>query len=205
LHSWKQRQIHEEREARKARIAHMKAELETNPVLERRIREIRDGVKDNGSAFFSATVERLEKQPGPEKPPAPLQGTYDSLVLSLLRKMVADINEKGIKEGDPRLIEEILNALEIHLDRMPEYQKTTRDALEKEENDQKKKITSDDIRPGFDSTVSTLSFEQSSLFDFFLLEYLYSTCPQSQSHLQFQVLKVKLKAPRRQLQQNMKF
>jgi len=148
---WKQRQIHEEREARKSKIAHLKAELETNPVLETRLREIRDGVKDKGSAFFSSTVERLEKQPSPEKPPAPLQGTYDSLILSLLRKMVADINQNGIKDGDPKLEAELLKALNTHLDRMPEYQKTTAAELDKEEAEQKKKITSDDIRPGFDS------------------------------------------------------
>jgi cell division cycle protein 37 len=98
-------------------------------------------------------VERLERQPTPEKPPAPLQGTYDSMVLSLLNKMAEDINKMGIKSGDPKLEQELLKALDAHLDRMPEYQKTTKENLEKEEGEQKKKITSDDIKPGFDSAV----------------------------------------------------
>lgn len=154
----KQAQIHEARETRKTKIQHLKAELETNPILESRLREIRDGVKANGAPFFTTTVERLERQPSPEKPPAPLQGTYDGLVLMLLRKIIEDINEEGIKSGDPKLEEELLKALDGHLDRMPEYQKTTRTELEKEELEQKKKITSDDIHEGFDSQVSEHPF-----------------------------------------------
>lgn len=161
----KQRQIHEQREARKAKIEHLQAELVTNPILESRLREIRDGVKTGGERYFTGVVERLEKQPNPEKPPKPLEGTYDGLVLILLRKIVEDLNKEGIKSGDPKLEEGLLKGLDEHLTRMPEYQKTTRAELEKEELEQKKKITSDDVHDGFDSHVSIFSVEVKSVSD----------------------------------------
>lgn len=152
-HRWKQRQIHEDREARKHKIATLKADIQSNPVMQSRLREVRDGVKEKGAAFFSATVERLEKQPSPERPPAPLEGTYDGMLLSLLRRTADDVKNLGIASGDPKLDEELIKSLDEHLKRMPEFLEKAKKELEHEEAEQKKKITSDDIRPGFSSSV----------------------------------------------------
>ena len=121
--------------------------------MQGRLREVRDGVKDKGAAFFSATVERLEKQPSPERPPAPLQGTYDGMLLSLLTRTADDVKNLGIPGGDPKLDEELIKSLDEHLKRMPEFMEKAKKDLEYEEAEQKKKITSDDIRPGFSSSV----------------------------------------------------
>lgn len=150
---WKQRQIHEDRETRKHKIAALKADIQSNPVMQERLRQVRDGVKENGAGFFSATVERLEKQPSPERPPAPLEGTYDGMLLNLLRRTADDVKNLRIASGDPRLDEELIKSLDEHLKRMPEFLERTKKDLELEEVEQKKKITSDDIRPGFSSTV----------------------------------------------------
>jgi len=149
---WKQRQIHEDRETRKHKIATLKADIQSNPVMQERLRQIRDGVEEKGAGFFSATVERLEKQPSPERPPAPLEGTYDGMLLSLLRRTADDVKNLGIASGDPKLDEELIKSLDEHLKRMPEFLKKAKDDLELEEAEQKKKITSEDIRPGFSST-----------------------------------------------------
>jgi hypothetical protein len=71
--------------------------------------------------------------------------------------MIEEVNKDGIKAGDPKLEEELIKKLDEHLDRMPEYQRTTREQLAKEEAEQKKKITSDDIRDGFDAGVSMIT------------------------------------------------
>jgi cell division cycle protein 37 len=155
-HRWKQRQIHEDRETRKHKIATLKADIESNPVMQGRLREVRDGVKEKGADFFSATVERLEKQPSPERPPAPLQGTYDGMLLSLLRRTADDVKTLGVASGDPKLDEELIKSLDEHLKRMPEFMEKAKKDLEDEEAEQKKKITSEDIRPGFSSAVRSL-------------------------------------------------
>jgi cell division cycle protein 37 len=121
--------------------------------MQGRLREVRDGVKEKGASFFSATVERLEKQPSPERPPVPLEGTYDGMLLSLLRRTADDVKNLGLKSGDPKLDEELIKSLDEHLKRMPEFMEKAQKDLEHEEAEQKKKITSDDIRPGFSSTV----------------------------------------------------
>ena len=121
--------------------------------MQGRLREVREGVKEKGAAFFSATVERLEKQPSPERPPAPLEGTYDGMLLSLLRRTADDVKNLGVANGDPKLDEELIKSLDEHLKRMPEFLEKAKEELEQEEAEQKKKITSDDIRPGFSSTV----------------------------------------------------
>jgi len=121
--------------------------------MQGRLREVRDGVKEKGSAFFSATVERLEKQPSPERPPVPLEGTYDGMLLSLLRRTADDVKSLGVASGDPKLDEELIKSLDGHLKRMPEFLEKAKKELEYEEAEQKKKITSDDIRPGFSSSV----------------------------------------------------
>lgn len=124
--------------------------------MQDRLREIRDGVKEKGADFFSATVERLEKQPSPERPPSPLEGTYDGMLLSLLRRTADDVKNLEIASGDPKLDEELIKSLDQHLTRMPEFLEKAKKDLEHEEAEQKKKITSEDIRPGFSSTVSNL-------------------------------------------------
>lgn len=123
--------------------------------MQARLREVRDGVKEKGANFFSATVERLEKQPSPERPPAPLEGTYDGMLLSLLRRTADDVKNLGLASGDPKLDEELVKSLDQHLRRMPEFLEKAKEDLAQEEAEQKKKITSDDIRPGFSSSVRT--------------------------------------------------
>ena len=123
--------------------------------MQGRLREVRDGVKERGAAFFSATVERLEKQPSPERPPAPLEGTYDGMLLSLLRRTADDVKDLGVVSGDPKLDEGLIKSLDEHLKRMPEFMEKAKKDLEHEEAEQKKKITSEDIRPGFSSPVRT--------------------------------------------------
>lgn len=121
--------------------------------MQGRLREVRDGVKEKGAIFFSATVERLEKQPSPVRPPTPLEGTYDGMLLSLLRRTAEDVKDLGVASGDPKLDVELIKSLDEHLKRMPEFLEKAKKELEHEEAEQKKKITSDDIRPGFSSTV----------------------------------------------------
>ncbi|TCD66605.1 hsp90 co-chaperone Cdc37 [Steccherinum ochraceum] len=150
---WKQRDIHEKREQRRMRIAQLQADLACNDVLAPRIKQIKQDVEEKGSAHFSQLVEKFKTQPSPDRPPtnAPNQQTYDEMLLSLLLGVWEDAKKEGIDKDSPRLNDTLVKGLQTHITRLAEHQEKMRKDLAVEEEEQKKKITSDDMHDGFDS------------------------------------------------------
>ncbi|KAJ7366961.1 Cdc37 N terminal kinase binding-domain-containing protein [Mycena albidolilacea] len=162
---WKQRDIHEKREARKAKIDHIRAQIACNNVLYPRIQAIQaslesgpDGDKPR-TVYFSSLVEQLERNPSKECPPGnnpdELEQTYDGMLLSLLRQ-VGDAAKVAVKEAgvsDDQREEKIGKALtegmKEHVVRLKETIDNDSKELEQELNEQKKHITSDDMHDGF--------------------------------------------------------
>ncbi|WWC87272.1 uncharacterized protein L201_002160 [Kwoniella dendrophila CBS 6074] len=89
---WKQRDIHEKREARKLQIAKLKSELELNSVLRPRIESIKKGVSEKGIDHFRSVQRRIKEQPSDEKPNtgSPNQPTYDQMISQLLSDLFAE-------------------------------------------------------------------------------------------------------------------
>ncbi|KAI6114206.1 hypothetical protein F5141DRAFT_1195194 [Pisolithus sp. B1] len=153
---WKQRDIHEKREARKLRIAALQAEIACNNVLAPRLRRIRERLAGEANAdetqttewaedsedvrslsglpLFQHLVERLQTSPSPAKPPtnARDQVTYDAMVLSLLLQIYDETKAHPNDEREKA----ILSCLDRHIS---QYAK------------QKKHITSEDIKEGWES------------------------------------------------------
>ncbi|KAH9939808.1 Cdc37 N terminal kinase binding-domain-containing protein [Amylocystis lapponica] len=150
---WKQRDIHEKRDMQRQRIAQLQADVACNAVLEPRLRTITQDVASKGPAHFSSLVERFRTQPSPDAPPtnAPEQKTYDEMLLSLLLTVWEDAKKEGVDKDDARLRDVLVKGLKTHETRMAEHQQKLRDELALLEEEQKKKITSDDIHDGFDS------------------------------------------------------
>ncbi|CAL1712727.1 unnamed protein product [Somion occarium] len=149
----KQRTIHEQREARKHRIAQLKADIACNEVLEPRIKQITAAVEAQGPTYFSQLVDRYRNNPSPEAPPtnAPGQKTYDEMLLSLLLQVWDDAKKDGADKDDPRLREKLGKGLQRHVTMMAEHQARLKSDLAKEEAEQKKKITSEDMHDAWDS------------------------------------------------------
>ncbi|KAK8846665.1 hypothetical protein IAR55_005752 [Kwoniella newhampshirensis] len=84
---WKQRDIHEKREARKRHIAQLNSEISLNSVLRPRIESILTGVTQKGVDHFRAVQRRVKESPSDEKPDtcAPNQPTYDMMISQLLQ------------------------------------------------------------------------------------------------------------------------
>ncbi|WWC67564.1 uncharacterized protein I206_101473 [Kwoniella pini CBS 10737] len=84
---WKQRDIHEKREARKLQIAKLKSELELNSVLRPRIETIKKGVSEKGLNHYRSVQRRIKEAPSDEKPNtgSPNQPTYDMMISQLLQ------------------------------------------------------------------------------------------------------------------------
>jgi len=150
---WKQRDIHEKREARKHQMAQLQADIACNDVLEPRLRAIADEVASQGPAHFSSLVERFRTSPAPDKPPtnAPQQKTYDEMLLSLMLGIWEEAKAAGVEKDDARLGDVLVDGLKKHITKLGEHQEGLKQELAKLEAESKKKITSDDIHDGWDS------------------------------------------------------
>lgn len=156
MYRWKQRDIHEKREARKHHIAQLRADLDCNKTLQPRLQQIATDVEAQGPPYFSSLVERFKNNPSPEAPPtnAPEQKTYDEMLLSLMLTIWEDVKKDGIDKDDPKLGEALVKGLKYHVVQIAEHQEKIKEDIESEEAEQKKKITSEDIHDGFESHVS---------------------------------------------------
>ncbi len=153
---WKQRAIHEQRDERKFHITQIQADLAVNDVLKPRLAAIAKEVEAQGPPHFSSLVERYKTNPSPERPPtnAPEQKTYDEMLLALMLQVWEEAKKKGVEKDDPKLGDALVDGLKVHLVRIDEHQEKMRKELAAEEEEMKKKITSEDIHEGFDSKVS---------------------------------------------------
>jgi cell division cycle protein 37 len=150
-----QRDIHEKREARKAKMATLRLKIDINEVMFQRLRAIIADVGSEGRSQYSAIVERLKTEPSPDKPPtgADNQPTYDQMVHALLLTILDEIKEKGIEKDAPEMDQALVDALRSHLEKLEEEQAKVKAELQQEEKEQQKKITSEDIHEGWDSKV----------------------------------------------------
>ena len=101
-------------------------------------------------------MEKFKTSPSPAAPPtnAPNQPTYDGMLLSLMLQIWEDAKKKGVDKDSPKLGETLVAGLRSHLGQIDEANAKLRKDVEKEEEEQKAKITSEDIHDGFDSHVS---------------------------------------------------
>lgn len=176
---WKQRDIHEKREVRKHKIAHLEAQIACNNVLLPKIKDISSALSNPSTstpptAYFTNLVEQLEKNPSRDCPPGndptKIEQTYDGMLLSLLQRVTQDSKDKikslnltGSEKGD-RLGKELAEQMEFHVKNLGETIAKDQKELEIEVEEQKRKITSEDIHEGFDTKVSTL-FRRSVFLD----------------------------------------
>ncbi|KAJ7288247.1 Cdc37 N terminal kinase binding-domain-containing protein [Mycena rebaudengoi] len=164
---WKQRDIHEKREQRKAKIAHLQAQIACNNVLHLRIQEIEASLKSSNldkprTVYFNSLVEQLQKNPSKDCPPGnnpdSLEQTYDGMLLSLLHQVgesaKAAVKEAGVTDDqrEERLGKALADGMVEHVVRLKETIDNDSKTLAEEEHEQKKHITSDDLHDGFATT-----------------------------------------------------
>ncbi|KAG9315807.1 Cdc37 N terminal kinase binding-domain-containing protein [Chiua virens] len=165
---WKQRDIHEKREARKHKIEALKAEIACNNILHPRLIRIKEriasapatatgdlpedadaGTSLTGLPFFRYLVDRLQSNPSSAAPPtnAKDQPTYDAMILSLLLQIYDSVKELPKDEQENA----ILVGMKKHVTQLADHTRQLQADLEEEVKEQKKHITSDDIHEGWES------------------------------------------------------
>ncbi|KAF7288542.1 Hsp90 co-chaperone Cdc37g [Mycena chlorophos] len=162
---WKQRDIHEKREARKYKIGQLEAQIACNNVLLPRIKEIAttlasDKLDKPRTVYFSSLVEQLEKNPSkacpPGNDPSKPEHTYDGMLLSLLHKVGDDaknaVKEAGVvadDEREERLGKALAKGMADHAVQLKETIDNDEKTLADEVKEQKKHITTEDLHDGF--------------------------------------------------------
>jgi cell division cycle protein 37 len=155
---WKQRDIHEKREARNHRIADLEAEVACNEVLLTRLRAFQPQLAQSGSSRFSSEVERLSKSPSPEAPPtnAARAVPYDEMILRLLEAIAKEARETA--GSDQAKLEKTLEErLDFHVQKLSDVTEERRKEKDELLKERGKHITMDDIHDGFDSKVGCSS------------------------------------------------
>ncbi|PPR00196.1 hypothetical protein CVT24_004899 [Panaeolus cyanescens] len=162
---WKQRDIHEKREARKHKIAHLNAQIACNEVLLPRITEIHEKISNSDAStatgYFSSLVDKLQTNPSKDCPPgndpSKIEQTYDGMLLSLL-KMVSEksrdrVKDAGVLESEKtsRLAKELTTEMAFHVKNLADTIAGHKKEVAAEIQEQKKHITMDDIHEGFES------------------------------------------------------
>jgi cell division cycle protein 37 len=135
------------------KIAQYEQELKNNSVLYPKIVTITKDVSEGGPPAFSTTVERLKTQPAPDAP-GPGQTRYDDMLHELMVSIWEECKKEGIDGKDDKLGDVLTKKLEGHQKQLQDRQEFLKVEIQKEKEEQEKKITSDDIHDGFSAGVS---------------------------------------------------
>jgi cell division cycle protein 37 len=150
---------------RKQRIANYRAEIDLNNVLLGRLDTLRSKVKEQGRSAFSNEVARLKEHPSDDKPPTghAKQPTYDEMMLQMLLKVWSECKEElskkyGALDGDQvaeeKWTDALVRGLDTHEKGLQERSVECDKLANEEEEEQTRKITSENVKEGWSSGVS---------------------------------------------------
>ncbi|KAI5928540.1 hypothetical protein F4810DRAFT_9356 [Camillea tinctor] len=161
----KQNQIHAERQQRRLQIETLKYERQINDGLMKRISALLSALKSHaadaatrnpGEVAFQAVMESAGN-PADDKPPARPEGvhaqveqppTYTKMMATLLDQVNKTLDEKKPTDRYTAMVDEIGN----HLTQVQDLQKQLLEKLAELEKEESRKITSESIHTGFDSS-----------------------------------------------------
>lgn len=167
----KQNQIHQEREQRKQQIITLKYERQINDALIQRITSLLNSLKahaadvDNGKrspgevAFAAVMESAANLKPEDDTPPPRPAGvhnaeeklpTYSKMMATLLDQVNKAMEEKKVKDEDRYAA--MVAEIQEHLDKVTNLQKDLHKKLDELEKEESRKITSESIHTGFDSS-----------------------------------------------------
>ncbi|CAK7562265.1 MAG: hsp90 co-chaperone Cdc37 [Sporothrix epigloea] len=171
----KQSQIHQERHHRRHQIETLKYEKQVNDGLSKRIKsllnalrehraEVASGTTSAGEVAFRAVMAdaagRKPEDDRPPKPPADVHAnvdqkdtTYTQMMAALLDQVNKTLDEKKPKTDDGSArYDAMIAGIEEHQNKVNDLQKQLLVKLGELEKEEARKITSDGIHTGFDSS-----------------------------------------------------
>ncbi|KAH8889384.1 hypothetical protein GQ53DRAFT_767053 [Thozetella sp. PMI_491] len=165
----KQNQIHAERQHRKNQIETLKYERIINDSLIKRISSLLNSLKAHaadaetrnpGEVAFKAVMESAASlDPKDDQPPPRPAGvhnaeeslpSYTKMMATLLDQVNKALDEKNV--GQDKRYGAMVEEIQEHLDKVTNLQKDLHNKLEELEKEESRKITSEGIHTGFDSS-----------------------------------------------------
>lgn len=167
----KQAQIHQERDHRRLQITTLKYERQINDALIQRITSLLNALKSHaadvenktrspGEIAFAAMMESAASlKPEDDQPPPRPEGvhgaeekmpTYSKMMATLLDQVNTAMEEKKVKQEER--YEAMVAEIEDHLSKVTDLQKELLKKLDELEKEEGRKITSEGIHTGFDSS-----------------------------------------------------
>lgn len=144
--------------ARNFKISQLNADIDCNTVLLGRLEVIEKDVRDKGAAYFSQVVEKMKANPTDQRPPQSGENdpTYDEMLLILFGRVSEKIKSGNVGQGDGDgvLGEKVADLLKEHVEGLKADIANKKKEIAEEELEKSKKITSEDMRDGWDSKVS---------------------------------------------------
>ncbi len=140
-------------------------EIQLNAVLLPRLISIHKRISEcpasEAKSIYCNEVQRLTVSPSPDKPPTghAKQPTYDEMLLDLLKRVMEeaktamDDNKEDVKDSD-KWQKRLGERLDFHEEELRNRSKECDRLATQEEEEQAKKITSDDVTEGYSSGVS---------------------------------------------------
>ncbi|KAI1191106.1 hypothetical protein F5B17DRAFT_383684 [Nemania serpens] len=161
----KQNQIHAERQHRRHQIETLKYERQINDGLLKRMSAMIASLEANAAEAETSSVEVAFRaifgtagRPEDDQPPAPPEGvhvtvqqpppTYSRMMTVMLDQIDDTLNEKKPENRFTAMVEE----LHVHLKRVQDLQNQLLEKLAELEKEEARKITSESIHTGFDSS-----------------------------------------------------
>ncbi|KAL7923912.1 Cdc37 N terminal kinase binding domain-containing protein [Trichoderma austrokoningii] len=159
----KQSQIHQERQQRKNRITALKYERVINSALLERLIALLENLKANASEAATGNLAQvafdavLTTAGDDDEPPPRPEGvfnddqpmpSYSKMLMQLLDQVNTTLDENKVEDRYQGMLEE----MQVHVDKIKGLQEEQAAELENLEKEEAKKITSEDMRDGFNSS-----------------------------------------------------
>jgi len=149
---WKQRDIHEKRAQRRAEIENLTLSNKVNRRLQEFIDKVIARISQGAESIDDAHIFRafqFDEQELGEAPTGPKGPSYQQMLTSLFESIKKDVGDIGDKK------EAYVKELRVHRKKIDAEIEKNEKELAKLEKEEKSKITTEGLREGFSSSVSS--------------------------------------------------
>jgi cell division cycle protein 37 len=165
---WKQRDIHEKRELRKQQLQHYRVEAEMNSTLMSRIEVLMDALRKQGSSDAPSTIVANVMRSFPVDEEKPQNGpSYKEMLENLLKQLDAEV--APIRDHDKASA--LAHKLSMHRDKLLGIVTKRQAEIRKMEEEDKRKITSEGLREGFNYSSVTKVEPEAPIKESFLKKH----------------------------------
>ncbi|KAK9719000.1 hsp90 co-chaperone Cdc37 [Basidiobolus ranarum] len=144
---WRQAEIHRQRQERQDNLTALRSENSMNKELLSRLSDLSEKLDTEGILYFAQLLLKLEQNRTDSNKETP---SYDDMLLVLLGQIMEEVKQYSNPEKEKHIKEKV----KFHLGKLSEVDQKCVKELEKLEQEDKKKLTSENVcHTAFDKTI----------------------------------------------------